>query len=203
MITSMNDWLSVLRGSHSAVAVPLIVGGLGLMLFGWRLWKVCVVLAFGLIGAGVGAYFAGPNEDQALYAVGCGAALAMLSYWPANYSVAVLGGAIGAGVADFYLSAIHLTGATLWAADGTAFIACTAFAYLNRRHVVILVTAFLGAVLVMSGLTAWVMASPMLFGTVRSMAAWSVIVVPFLLLVPTVMSCFYQIAEVRRLQIDF
>jgi len=40
------------------------------------------------------------------------------------------------------------------------------------------------------------------YSTVRAMASNSIIVVPFLLLVPTVMSSFYQIAEVRRLQAE-
>ena len=90
-----------------------------------------------------------------------------------------------------------------WGGVGAAFVACTAFAVINRRHVVILVTAFLGALLLLSGLTSWAMNVPGVLGTFRSMAAWSVVVVPFLVLVPMVMSCFYQIAEVRRLRIEF
>ena len=202
MTVSVQDWISLLRDSHSAAGFPLIVGGLGLMLFGWRLWKVCVVLAFGLIGTLISAQIVGPSDNQMIYALACGTVVGLLSYWPVNYSVAILGGVIGAGVSHFYLDSLGLSGGTFWGGIGAAFVLCTAFSVLNRRHVVILVTAFLGALLVLSGLTALVMALPALFGTVRSMAAWSVIVVPFLVLVPTVMSCFYQIAEVRRLQID-
>jgi hypothetical protein len=73
---------------------------------------------------------------------------------------------------------------------------------LNRQHVVILVTAFLGAVLVVSGLATWIIDMPALYGTVRAMTTGSAIVLPFVLLVPTVMSSFYQIAEVRRLHIE-
>jgi hypothetical protein len=180
----------------------LVVGGLALMMFGWRLWKVSVVLAFGLIGMVVGALLVGPRDDQMTYSLALGAFLAALSYWPVRYSVAVLGGVIGAGVTHFYLDRLGLTGGMLWGGAGAALFGCTALAVLNRQHVVILVTAFLGAVLVLSGLTTWVMTMPMLFGTFRSMASWSVIVVPFLVLVPTVMSCFYQMAEVRRLQVE-
>lgn len=203
MTVSVQDWISLLRDGHSAGGIPLIVGGLSLMLFGWRMWKVCVVLAFGLIGTLIGAQLVGPSDKQMTYALVCGIILGLVSYWPGHFSVAVLGGIIGGGVAHFYLDRMHVSGWTLWGGVGAAFVACTAFAVINRRHVVILVTAFLGAMLLLSGLTSWVMNVPGVLGTFRSMAAWSVIVVPFLVLVPTVMSCFYQIAEVRRLQIEF
>lgn len=203
MITSVQDWLGFLRDSSSAAGIPLIVGGLTLMLFGWRLWKASVVLAFGVIGTLGAAIVLGPRPDQATYSLACGTGLALLSYWPARYSVAVLGGVIGSLLTHFYLDKFGLEGLLLWGLMTAAFTACTALAVLNRRHVVILVTAFLGAVLLLSGLMTWLMTMPGLFGTFKGMAAWSAIVIPFLVLVPTVMSCFYQIAEVRRLQIEF
>ncbi len=46
------------------------------------------------------------------------------------------------------------------------------------------------------------MSLPSFYGDVRAMATGSVIVLPFVLLVPTVMSSFYQAAEVHRLQAD-
>lgn len=202
MTISVQDWIAFLRDTHSTAGFPLIVGGLGLMLFGWRLWKVCVVLAFGLMGTLIAANMMGARDNQLIYALVCGTVLGLLSYWPVNYSVAVLGGVLGALVTYFYLEKMGLSGMMLWGLIGAAFVACSAFAVINRRHVVILVTAFLGALLLLSGLTSWVMILPALYGTFRSMAAWSVIVVPFLVLVPTVMSCFYQMAEVRRLQIE-
>jgi len=202
MVSSVHDWISLLREANSAAGFPLIVGGLTLMLFGWRLWKVCVVLAFGLIGTAVSAYFIGPRDDQLTYALACGTVLGLLSYWPGRLSVAILGGVIGAGVANFYLENLHLSGGTLWAGMGAAFVACTAAAVIHHRQVVILVTAFLGAALLLSGITSWAMNVPGVVPTFRAMASWSAIVVPFLLLVPTVMSCFYQVADIRRLQIE-
>ncbi|MGB2987968.1 MAG: hypothetical protein WBE26_19035 [Phycisphaerae bacterium] len=198
----MEEWLQFLHSSHSAAGFPLVVGGAGLMLFGWRMWKICVILSFGLIGAVITSSLVGPCNDQWLYTVAGGVALGLLSYWPASHAVAVLGGLIGGGIVTHFLAGIGLSGTALWAAGGAAFIACTAFAFLNRQHVVIVVTAFLGAMLLVSGLAAWLMAMPGLYGTVRGMATGSAIVVPFLLLVPMVMSCFYQGAEVRRLNMD-
>jgi len=202
MITSVQDWLAFLRDSHTATGFPLIVGGLALMLFGWRVWKIAVVLAFGVLGTFVAGSFIPSGENQLTYSLGCGVACALLSSWPTKYSVSALGGVLGAFVTYAYLERFGMSGGMLWGGVGTALVMCTALAIINRRHVVILVTAFLGAVLLMSGLVTWLMTMPALFGTFRSMAAWSMIVVPFLVLVPTVMSAFYQIAEVRRLQIE-
>lgn len=202
MTNSIDEWLIFLRHSHSALGVPLILVGLGLMLFGWRMWKLCVMLSFGLIGAVSAASVVGPCNDQWLYAVVGGATLAVASYWPARYAVALLGGLIGAAIIMYSISGLGLRGTPLWATGGFVAIACTAYAFLNRQHVVIVVTAFLGAVLVVSGLATWIMDMPAFYGTVRAMATGSAIVVPFVLLVPTVMSSFYQIAEVRRLHIE-
>ncbi|UCC28870.1 MAG: hypothetical protein JSU86_11785 [Phycisphaerales bacterium] len=202
MMISLDDWLLYLKQSQSAVGFPLVIGGLGLMLFGWRMWKVCVMLSYALLGAALGARIVGPCDNQWLYALAAGAGLGLASYWPVNYAVSGLGGLIGAAMVTHSLANLGVSGTALLASGGAAFIGCTAFAFLNRQHVVIVVTAFLGAALLVSGLAAWVVNLPGLYGTVRAMAAGSAIVIPFIVVVPTVMSSFYQLAEVRRLHVD-
>jgi hypothetical protein len=202
MITSINDWVAFLKNSDSAIGFPLVIFGLGLMLFGWRMWKVTVVMAYGLIGAILGAIVAGDGQNQLGFALVGAMVLAAVSAYPVHQAVAVLGGLIGAGISHFYLSRVSLNEIMHWSLCGACFVAFTGFSVLGKQRVVIFVTAFLGAVLLMSGLAAWAMSIPAFFGTVRAMAGNSMIVVPFLLLVPTVMSTFYQIAEVRRLQVE-
>ncbi len=202
MSISLNDWIGFLRTSHSAIGFPMIICGLGLMLFGWRLWKICVILAFGLIGVALGVIVNGHGENRALFGMAGGLILAAVSYYPVRQAVAVLGGLIGTGVTHFYLTPLRLDPVIHWSLCGSAFVAFSAYSFLTKQRVVIFVTAFLGAILLMSGLATWAMSVPAFFQTMRSMASYSVIVLPFLLLVPTVMSCFYQIAEVRRLQIE-
>ncbi len=201
-MTSLNDWLVLLKESSSAAGFPLVVAGLGLMLFGWRMWKLCVMLSFGVIGAAIAATIVGPCDDQWLYAIAGGAALGLLSYWPVHYALAILGGLLCASIVMFSLSNAGLSGPPLLIAGAVALIGGTAFAFLNRQYVVIMVTAFQGAILLISGLTAWIMSLPTYYGDLRMMATGSVIVLPFALLVPTVMSAFYQAAEVRRLHAD-
>jgi hypothetical protein len=195
-------WLSYLKDSHGTAAFPLLVGGVALMLFGWRLWKLCVVLSYGLIGAGAVLVALPESPDRWWYAFSAATILGAASYKPALYAVALLGGLIGVGFIFVYLDAIGMRSPTIWLISGAGLLICTAYALINRRKIVVIVTAFLGAALLTSGLVAVVITSPAMFGWFRSAAEESIIVAPFILLVPTVMSCFYQMGEVRRLQAD-
>jgi hypothetical protein len=198
--TYVYDWLIYLRDSHGAAAFPLIVTGLGLMLFGWRLRRLCVVLSFAAIGAGLVLAFVPQSDNRWLYALIAAIVLGAASYGPAAYAVALLGGIIGAVAVMLYLSMIGLQGAALWCLTGAALVLCTAYAIINRRRIVVVLTAFLGAVLLMSGLTSLTMTSPAIYGWFEGLSHESVIFAPFVILVPTVMSCFYQMGEVKRSQ---
>lgn len=203
MITSVQDWLVFLKESDRLIGFPLLVLGAGLMLFGWRLWKVCVLLSFGLIGAGLATkYGSFAGDDQWLLVGGGGIALGGLSFFFVHRAVVLLGALIGGATVLLVLSDLRISGPMLWLCSSVGAIAALAYAMINRRLVVIFVTAILGAVLFISGLTVFVMLSPALYGTLISMATGSMIVLPFILLVPTVMSCFFQVAEVHRLQIE-
>lgn len=200
MITSLNDWLSYLRGSDPLLGVPMVVVGAALCLFGWRLWRLCVVASFGIIGYGLGATFFSGQPEQLWYTIPIVLGLAGLSYPLASYAVAVLGGLLGAAAVAHLLSDLRVDSTVYWIIVGVAFFGATGYALISRRLVVIVVTAAIGAGLVLSGLTAFLMASPSAYGTLRAVVNSSVIALPFVMLVPTVMSCFYQVAEVNRLQ---
>ncbi len=202
VLTSLDDWLYFLKESPNAAGFPLVVAGLGMMLFGWRMWKVCVMLAFGMIGTTVCAAAVGHRADQWLLALAGGATLGLISYWLVKYALTLLGGLLGAALVISSLGKSGVEGIGLWAAGGVALVGCTAFAFLNRHYVVIVVTSFMGAILLVSGLSAWVMASPGFFRSLHTLAAGSAFVLPFAILVPTVISFFYQAAEMRRLRVD-
>lgn len=202
MITSVGDWVAFLRSSSNAIGFPLVIFGLALMLFGWRMWKLTVIMAYALIGAILGTIVAGQGEQQVAFAAIGAVLLAAVSVYPVHHAVAVLGGLIGASITHLYLNKLNLGEIMHWSLCGASFVAFTGFSFLGKQRVVIFVTAFLGAILLMSGLATWAMSMPAFYGTVRALASNSFIVVPFLLLVPTVMSAFYQIAEVRRLQVE-
>ena len=202
MIPSIDSWFNMLRGADPIVCLPLLVGGAALMVFGWRLWRVCVVLSFGLIGGGLGNMFAPAGEHGTLYPMVGAVALGGLSYCLARHGIAVLGGIIGTGLAAAFLADYGLHGLLLWLVAAIAFTGVYAISVLHRQTVVIVVTALLGAGLLLSGLTVLAMMSPALLSAIRGMASGSAIVAPFVLAVPTVVSYFYQAGETRRLGVS-
>ncbi|UCG17008.1 MAG: hypothetical protein JSV19_03025 [Phycisphaerales bacterium] len=198
MITSIEQWVILLQKSDSLVGLPLCAVGLALALGGWRLWKVSVVGTFALIGGVLGVLLADKPGDQGLYAIAGAALLGVGSFPPANYSIAVLGGLISAGITHMTLSPLSIGGWPLWIAVGLAFAVCTALSYVYLRQVIVIVTSFEGAVLVVSGMVALVSEVPQLFKFFRGISADYWFFVPFLLLVPTVVGCMLQLADVRQ-----
>ena len=194
----IQQWLLWLQGARAAAAPLLMLAALILMLFGWRLWKVCVVFSFGLIGAGLGGTLAGDSGSQWYFVLIGAVVLGFASYLFANLAIGALGGLIGVCAILYFLTRMNLSDSTLWALSGAGLLTGAAYSLLYRQHLIVLVTSFLGAVLLLSGFAAVAMNSPGIMSTIRSMAYGSEIVVPFIILVPTVMSSFYQVSDMRR-----
>lgn len=194
----IQQWLSCLQDARDAAAPLLMIAALILMLFGWRLWKVCVIFSFGLIGAGLGGTLAGESSDQWYFVLIGAVVLGFASYLFANLAIGALGGLIGVCTMLYFLTQLNLSDSTLWALSGAGLLTGAAYSLLYRQHLIVLVTSFLGALLLLSGFAAVAMSSPGIMSTIRSMASSSGIVVPFLILVPTVMSSFYQVSDMRR-----
>lgn len=193
----------MIRDAGSLSGLPMMVAGVGLMIFGWRLWRFCVVLSYGLIAVGACLNWVPPDLSPTYYAIAAGILVGAISYLLASYAISVLGGLVGFGCVWYFMASIlHLQGPMGWIISGVAFCAATAMSVLYRNHMVIFVTSFLGAVLFMAGLTAVLAVAPSMYGTFRSMASTSAIVIPFMVLVPTVMSFFYQVSEVHRLRAE-
>ncbi|MHC4064158.1 MAG: hypothetical protein ACYSUQ_10150 [Planctomycetota bacterium] len=198
MVNWVNDWLFYLRDSSGLIGFPLALGGVVLMAGGWRIWKVAVILTFGIIGAVIGTMLAKGGPDSMFYATIGFLVLGGASYPPANYSIVLIGGIIGAGIFNFAFAGFGLAPGALWAITGIGLIASCAIAFLNLRQVIAVVTAFQGAVLMLSAAVAFVAEVPGLYNYFRAMAHKGSIVLPFLLLVPTVVGTLIQLADVNR-----
>jgi hypothetical protein len=194
----VKQWLAYLSSADLMVAIPLLAAGAALMMFGWRLWKVSVGLSFALIGVWVVRTQFPPGYDAWMYALAVAGVLGAATYWPARQCVVVLGGLISAGLVSYLCSDLRLTGLAFWALVAVTFIGGSAVAMINRRLVIIGVTAFLGAILVMSGLLICSKLSPGFHGHFTSFATRSSVLLPFALLVPSVVSSCYQAAETTR-----
>lgn len=191
----IHDWVTLLRTTDPLVALPLAVGGLGLILSGWRFWKLAVVLSFGSLGALAGMIFGRDQELQLVYGFVGFVVVGGASFPPVLYSVAVLGGILGAAMVNHTAGNMGLTGSVLWMLTAIGMICGTALAFLNLRQVVMMVTSFLGSALLLSAVVAGLAKSPGMFNYVYDMALESSIFLPFVMLVPTVVGTFLQAAD--------
>ncbi len=198
MNATLNDWLLFLRAADSLVCIPLFVGGGALMLFGWRIWKVCVVLCFVVAGAVVGREIAGTGGDRLFFSFVGAVISGALSYKAAEFAASLLGGLIGTSLSVELLRMLGLTGLSFWLVALALLLSFSALAFINRQTVIVFIAAFLGAVLVVSGLSVCIMLSPTTYGYFHRMVIDSSFVLPFTLLVPTVMSCCYQVSNANR-----
>ncbi|RME38030.1 MAG: hypothetical protein D6788_08230 [Planctomycetota bacterium] len=198
MSALVNDLLAMLRSWNPAAGFPLIVVGVALMLFGYRLWRLCVILAYGAVGVAVMLYGVGLQESHWVYALAGGCLLGLLSSWWIDISLSLLGGVIAAGLVSASLERLGITGMAVWFIAGAALLGGTAFAYLNRTHLVAVVTAALGACVFLGGAYMWFCALRESSAFVRSLTPDTPYTLPFLLLTTTVVSAFYQSAEIHR-----
>jgi len=187
-----------LQRSGGLMALPLAVGALILMFGGWRIWKVAVVLSFGLVGGTVGMLIAKDPGDRWMYAAAGFLALGAISVPPVNYSVAVLGGVIGGALCHYVSLDLGLGGVPLWLVTLLGLGICTAVSFIYLRQIIIVVTSFEGAVLLVSAAVALLSTTPRLFNYFRTMAYEGSIFLPFVVLVPTVIGTMCQMADVNR-----
>ncbi|MBN4058830.1 hypothetical protein JYU10_00005, partial [bacterium AH-315-J04] len=117
---------------------------------------------------------------------------------PAKYAAAVLGGMIIAFMIGYLLEQSGMRGSVFVFSVLSTLLVGTAYAFINRQLVVVFVTSIIGAFLLVSGIAALVMAWPNLYGTLTTLGSNNSFVGPFLIIVPTVVSCFYQVGEVNR-----
>lgn len=197
-VQPLNGWFVFISGLECAISVPFLVGGLGLMLFGARMSRMSVMLAYAVMGATATAWFLGPRDVAWWAIVAGGAAPAAISFWTTARATPILGGLVMGGATIFAFGGVGFSPSALIGVGLLAMIAFTAFSCLHREHVVIAVTAVLGSVLVVSSVAVWVSAFPGLYGHVRTLAMESMFVAPFFLLVPTVASCLYQSSTMNR-----
>lgn len=198
MTSTAMQWIAILQRIDPLIGVPFVIAGLSIMAFGWRVWKMLVVASFLLAGLLMPMLFVSDLGDALLYGAGVGLLLGVVSFYFSRAAVPVLGGLVGAAIFGPVLEGIGLRGPALMAGMGAAFVCAGGMAVINQRYVIVLVTAFEGAVLLMSGVAALMGGNAKMFNTFQVMVADNALVVGFCILVPTVMSFFFQISEVNR-----
>lgn len=202
MATSLTSWMIYLRVSDTLICVPLLVTGCAVMFYGWRIWRFCIVTAFGLIGFFLGHLVISDSSLQGAGSIAMGAAFALATYKPAKYAAGLLGGLVIAFLVIYVLEDLGFRGGSLWMSGAASVFMGAAYSFINRKLVIIGVTASMGAGLLLSGMTVLLMEWDVVYGNVKALATDSAIVLPFLIMVPTFMSALHQLSEMRRLNIE-
>ena len=159
--------------------------------------RICVALTLAAIGAGIAAHFTrGTGYSWIAGAAGAGL-FGTGSLVFRQHSVAFLGGLIGATIFVQVFASMGLHGWPLLVATILVFGCIAAMCSSSEETVVILITSFEGAVLLLAGLVPIVAAWPPLFRFLESTSRSSTIFFPFLLLVPTMIGYFLQHADSR------
>jgi hypothetical protein len=165
-----------------ALVVALV--GLGFLLFGWRLHRVTVVVCGFFIGAFIGQLIARWADVDRVWGVFVGgAAFALLADPLYRVVIFILGGiALGIGLGETVRLTIA-SGGFLWGFF-PGFVAGGVFSLWKLRWVVILSTAFLGALLFLWGLAtalcAWVFPGACAFHHNHPVLSWIILGLAFL-----------------------
>jgi len=194
----VSDWMAYLHTADAALALPLMVAGTLLMLFGWRIWRLAVMLTFFLV-ASLGTHDG--MEDslwQGSAALAVGLLVGGAAWCLRQYAVAGIGAVAGTAVSLHFAQLMGVQGPGLYVAAGLGGGAGWAVSVLNLRQVTVFLTSAQGAILFMSGLAVVARAVPSVCHLVRDVTGNGPLVGVFMVLVPTVVSCFYQLSDAHR-----
>ncbi len=135
-------------------AVLAISFGVVYMLYGWRIFKILVVICFGLIGIFAGIKIGQRFDLQILGAVVGLFLLAALSVPLMRWAVSLLGAVTGGILAAGIWYAFELPGQYILAGAATGLIAGAMISFIVFKIAVMLFTSFGGGVLTVIGLVA-------------------------------------------------
>ena len=195
---SIQHWATWLRGTDALAGLPMIIVGLALMLGGWRMGRVCVVLTLAAIGGGVGLYVAAELGIPLVIAFVGAVLMGAVSLVFRRHAVALLGGLLGTAVFWHVFAPLGLQGWPLWIALVLTFSCVAAISTSSQHWVVIVITSFEGAALLVSGLVPILASLPGLIRFLESTSRSSAVFLPFALLAPTLIGCFLQLADSKR-----
>jgi len=176
----------------------MIVVALALILGGWRMGRVCVVLTLAAVGAGLCAFYAQAFGISLVVAVVGAVLLGAFGIAFKQHSVALLGGLLGAGIAAQVLTFWGLSGWAMLVTTILCFVCFAALCWSSPQSVVIVITSFEGGVLLVSGLVPILAMSPVILRFFESTNRASWMFFPFMVMVPTTVGYFLQVADSKR-----
>jgi len=156
----MEPWANLLEYHPMAAAVLLVPVGIAFLLYGFRLYRWLVVLAYVGIGVVLGMAAALYLEFSQPAGIMVGAVVLGVLAWPLHRAAwGILGGLLFAVIFVEVADVVNIRGATpLVLVGAVAFIAGVALTVLLMKPLIVVITSLVGAVFVALGtlsLTKW------------------------------------------------
>jgi len=204
---SQADFLAYLTSPSMGMlqAILLLACGLVYLLYGWKVFKVLVVvnatLLGTIVGVQVGAMIKGGGGNMSLYCGIAGAVIFGALSWPLmKYAVSIMGGLAGSflGYAIWNYGArmagVEEPGKYAWAGALIGLVALGLLAFIIFRVTVVTFTAFQGAMLTVAGILAIALKYDMPNANIRTAFTNNPHLLPLLILVPAVIGFAFQYA---------
>lgn len=207
-VPSPQEYVQTVAALDWLTACLLLVVGLVYMFYGWKVFRLLVVLnaaVLGVIGGSyVGALIDAPHAP-AIGAAAGGVALAVLAWPLMKYAIGLMGGLAGGYLGYAYWGYIVAalgrgdlaSHAWIGALAGLAVVGVLSFWLF--RLIVTLFTSFQGATMAVSGVLALLLKFPALRESLEGPLIGSVHLLPLLITVPAVLAfAFQELASARK-----
>ncbi len=199
----VDGWIVLLRDADPAWGFPLVVVGLVLMFMGWQIHKVAVPFTSLLVGLILGQILFNTVVASLIVGSLIGLVLASVTYFNIRYTVGLLGGLVGVFIISGYIStfrSFHLPSIIQWGIALFAFAGGAALAFVMFREMAIIITSFIGSLMLVSGLNGVLpQYIPSLYQTITTfLVDYPAFLVPFLIGGPTLIGTLTQMANADK-----
>jgi hypothetical protein len=160
LTTLEHPWQS-LRELHPVAAVILVIIGVGLLLYGFRIYKGLVIAVYACVGVVLGQMLAEAMGFSTLLGMIGGAIVLGVAAWPL-YMIgwSLLGGAVFAALGALTAAMFTTSEIGIIAAAGVAAALGIALTILLMRPLIIIVTSVVGATVLVEGALALCLLAP-------------------------------------------
>ena len=182
-------------------ALTFISFGTVCLLYGWRVFKVLVVICFALIGLFGGAMAADKisgHNHQILGAVVGLIVLAAVAIPLMKWSVSLLGAIAGGIITSGIWYACKLPEQYIWAGGLIGFVAGGMVTFIGFKIAVMLFSSLGGSTLVATGLLALIYLYPDTSDKINDMVHDEKWFLPMMIIVPTLIGMFFQNKFIKR-----
>lgn len=198
---SQNEFVSYLTNLGTVQSVILLACGLVYLLYGWKVFRVLVMVNAALLGAALGSKLGMTLQGQnmPLFCGLAGAVVLGAMSWPLmKYAVCLMGGLAGAFLGFAVWNSItKAAGATAinnyaWVGALLGLIVMGLLAFIVFRVTIVIFTALQGSLLTVSGLVALLMLSDSLKGNILRALNDNPHLLPLLVFVPAIIGIVFQ-----------